>query len=74
MKKNLKCKIGFHNFFLDSALLSYASRCADCGIWQDKKQGKRVEKERSIIEAHRGLPEPEIKVIVIDHFYGREKK
>ena len=44
---SLLCKLGFHQWYIDSAMRSSALRCNRCGCWEKEILGARVEEERA---------------------------
>lgn len=54
--KNLLCKVGFHNWFVERAIASYGNRCERCYRWQDKKQAQQVEQELRFIAENPNIP------------------
>lgn len=47
MKRPLLCRLGVHDWFLDSAFFTLGDKCGRCSKWKDPAAGAEVEIERA---------------------------
>ena len=52
--KPLRCKIGFHQWFVDSAMYSHAECCNFCGTYRDADDKRRLDEERAMWDERYG--------------------
>lgn len=51
--KPLRCKIGFHQWFIDAAMYSRAECCNLCGTYKDPAAQALLEQERAMWASQR---------------------